>query len=175
MPVRRMGQAQTCAALGSQRNGWRGVNKLQTTDPIAAAIRTANAHVWNASLLLPWYIVRSRRTRNAPKRPRHPQCRGLLLSLAGQGCFFVHQLSYPKTSSPGHWPGLSIPDWMRECYIFGLHVLALASHTPPALVHSAWVFAVVTSAAKAGAVKATASPSETIAAITLFMTTPPCA
>jgi hypothetical protein len=108
------------AVLGSQRNGWRGVNKLQTTDPIAAAIRTANAHVWNASLLLPWYIVRSRRTRNAPKRPRHPQCRGLLLSLAGQGCFFVHQLSYPKTSSPGHWPGLSIPDWMRECYIFGL-------------------------------------------------------
>jgi hypothetical protein len=30
---------------------------------------------------------------------------------------------------------------MRECYIFGLHILLLASHTPPAFVQSASVFA----------------------------------
>jgi hypothetical protein len=51
---------------------------------------------------------------------------------------------------------------MGMVYVFGLQTLPLASHIPPALVQSAFVFAVVTSAAKAGAVKANASPKATI-------------
>jgi hypothetical protein len=47
-------------------------------------------------------------------------------------------------------------------YILGLQTLPLASHTPPAFVQSAFVFAVVTSAANVGAVKANASPKATI-------------
>jgi hypothetical protein len=39
---------------------------------------------------------------------------------------------------------------------FAAHVFVAASHTPPAFVQSASVFAVVTSPAKAGAVKASA-------------------
>src|SRR5262249_23954505 len=55
-------------------------------------------------------------------------------------------------------------------YILGLHFLAVASHVPPAFVQAACVFAFVTSpAAKAVAVKATASPRATTAATTLFI------
>ena len=54
-------------------------------------------------------------------------------------------------------------------YILGLQVLPLASHTPPALVQSAFVFAAVTSAAKAGAVKTNASPKATIIETNLLM------
>jgi len=66
----------------------------------------------------------------------------------------------PLRKSPGDWQGLQF-NFMGS-YILGLHFLALASHTPPALVHAAFVFAVPTSAAKAGAVKANASPKATI-------------
>jgi hypothetical protein len=45
-----------------------------------------------------------------------------------------------------------------ECYIFGLQVLLVASHIPPALVHAAFVFAVVTSAAKVGAAMQAQAP-----------------
>ena len=55
------------------------------------------------------------------------------------------------------------------CYILGLQVLPLASHTPPALVQSPFVFAAVTSAAKAGAVKTNASPKATIIETNLLM------
>jgi hypothetical protein len=54
--------------LGSQRHGWRGVNKLQTAGPIAAAIPTANAHVWNASLLLPSYLAIQTNSINTPPK-----------------------------------------------------------------------------------------------------------
>jgi 6-phosphogluconolactonase/glucosamine-6-phosphate isomerase/deaminase len=49
---------------------------------------------------------------------------------------------------------------MEDSYILGLHLLAVASHTPPALSQSAFVFAVATSAAKAGAVEAAASQEQ---------------
>jgi hypothetical protein len=48
------------------------------------------------------------------------------------------------------------------CYIFGLHFLAWASHIPPAFEQSACVFADATSAAKLGAVTASAKPKATI-------------
>src|SRR5262249_30690425 len=54
-------------------------------------------------------------------------------------------------------------------YILGLQVLPFASHTPPALVQSASVFAVVTSAAKAGAVKANTRAKATIIETNLLM------
>jgi hypothetical protein len=64
---------------------------------------------------------------------------------------------------------------MGKSYVLGPHFLVLASHIPPALMQAACVFIFVKSAAKAGAVKATASPSERIAATNLVMTlTPPC-
>jgi hypothetical protein len=53
---------------------------------------------------------------------------------------------------------------------FGLQDLVFASHIPPALVQAECVFAVVTSAAKVGPVKATAIPRATTAATILFMT-----
>jgi len=62
-----------------------------------------------------------------------------------------------------------------KSYILGLHFLALASHTPPALAHAGLVFAEDKSCAKVGPANATASPTATIAATNLFMTTPPCA
>jgi hypothetical protein len=58
---------------------------------------------------------------------------------------------------------------MGDVYGFGLQAFALASHTPPAFVQSAFVFAVVTSAAKAGAVKANASPKARIIETNLLM------
>jgi len=58
---------------------------------------------------------------------------------------------------------------MREYYIFDLHVLLVASQVPPALVQSACVLAFVTSAAKAGAVKAHARPKATIIETSLLM------
>src|SRR5262249_9521288 len=51
---------------------------------------------------------------------------------------------------------------MGDGYILGLQTLPLSSHTPPALVQSAFVFAVVTSAAKVGEVNANSSPKATI-------------
>src|SRR5262245_61337061 len=55
-------------------------------------------------------------------------------------------------------------------YILGLHFFALASQTPPALVHAGFVFAEDKSCAKVGPAKVTASPTATIAATNLFMT-----
>src|SRR5262249_32979053 len=63
--------------------------------------------------------------------------------------------------------------WMRQCYILGLQVLPLASHTPPALVQSAFVFAVVTSAANVGAVTANARPKATVTQTSVFIGTSP--
>lgn len=54
-------------------------------------------------------------------------------------------------------------------YDFGLQALAVASHIPPALVQADLVLAVVTSAARLGAVKATAMPKATIADTNFFM------
>jgi len=71
----------------------------------------------------------------------------------------------------GDWPGL---DFDGDCYILGLQALPLASHIPPALVQSAFVFAVVTSAANVGAVNANASPKATIIESSFDIgTTPP--
>ena len=59
------------------------------------------------------------------------------------------------------------------CYIFGLHFLAWASQTPPAFEQSACVFADATSAAKAGAVTASAKPKATIIERSFVMGTTP--
>src|SRR5262245_35654344 len=64
-----------------------------------------------------------------------------------------------QKKKPRRLPGL---DFDGDCYILGLQALPLASHIPPALVQSAFVFAVVTSAANVGAVNANASPKATI-------------
>src|SRR5215470_436308 len=62
---------------------------------------------------------------------------------------------------------------MGQCYIFGLQALAVASHVPPAFLQSASVFALATSAAKAGAVKANASPKATTIETSFVMGTSP--
>ena len=58
-------------------------------------------------------------------------------------------------------------------YGFALQALAVASHIPPALVQAALVLAAVTSAARVGAVKATAMPRATIADTSFFIDTSP--
>jgi hypothetical protein len=69
----------------------------------------------------------------------------------GYGGFSVPAAT-PDSKSPGDWPGL---DFDGRDYIFDLQVLVVASHVPPALSQSAFVLAVVTSAAKAEVAKAT--------------------
>jgi hypothetical protein len=60
-------------------------------------------------------------------------------------------LKQGRKKSPGDWPG----HFMGDRYIFDLQVLVAVFHTPPALSQSAFVLAVVTSAAKADVAKAT--------------------
>src|SRR5262245_25780703 len=56
---------------------------------------------------------------------------------------------------------LNVPVPEYDYIFFSEHALLAASHTPPAFSQSAWVFAVVTSPAKAGPVTATArTPAE---------------
>jgi hypothetical protein len=81
----------------------------------------------------------------------------------------VHQLEPSMNKKPQRVAGALDPEWMRQFYILALQVLPFASQTPPALVQSAFVFAVVTSAAKAGAVKANASPNATVAQTSFFI------
>ena len=76
----------------------------------------------------------------------------------------------PEKEAPATRPGLR---FAMGAYDFGLQALAVASHMPPALWQSALVLAVVTSAARVGAVKATARPRATIADTSFFITTSP--
>ena len=57
-----------------------------------------------------------------------------------------------KAKSPDYLAGALVLS--VGCYCFAMQVLVVASHTPPALSQSAFVLAVVTSAAKADAAKA---------------------
>src|SRR5262245_66424197 len=57
---------------------------------------------------------------------------------------------------------LNVPVPEYDYIFFSEHLLAAASHAPPAFSQSAWVFAVVTSPAKAGPVTARATATATI-------------
>src|SRR5262245_52313113 len=67
---------------------------------------------------------------------------------------------------------LNVPVPEYDYIFFSEHLLVAASHVPPAFSQSAWVFAVVTSPAKAGPVTARAKARATIEKRT-FMVFPP--
>src|SRR5262249_46741969 len=88
---------------------------------------------------------------------------------AGRRCIHSHKYSvWWKREAPAIGRGSDFDGVL--CYIFGLHFLAWVSHIPPAFEQSACVFADATSAAKAGAVTASANPNATIIETSFVMT-----
>src|SRR5262245_485698 len=67
--------------------------------------------------------------------------------------------THEKRRPPKRAPEVPVPEY--DYIFFSEHALFAASHTPPAFSQSAWVFAVVTSPAKAGPVTATATARAT--------------
>src|SRR5262249_33223855 len=123
-------------------------------------------------LLLCWQFAIQNIMTDTLGRSRHPKRRGLLRFKDHRAFRFTN--SKPSINKkPRPVTGALDPEWMQRSYIFGLHFLAWASQTPPALVQSASVFAFATSAEKAGAVKANASPKPTVTQMSFFIGTSP--
>src|SRR5262245_37596175 len=70
-----------------------------------------------------------------------------------------NEANVKKRRPPKRAPECPAPGY--DYIFFSEHALFAASHTPPAFSQSAWVFAVVTSPAKAGPVTATATARAT--------------
>jgi len=156
-----------CARL-VQRNVCQGVKKQQTVRPIAAAIQ--RAHGGRLERLSPPLLAICDPDHHDPWKVAAPQT-SRPSSFQRPPRLPVHQLeALYKQEAPAGDRGMALdPEWMQRCYIFSLHFLAWASQTPPALVQSASVFAFATSAVKAGAVKANASPNATVAQTSFFI------
>jgi hypothetical protein len=73
---------------------------------------------------------------------------------------------------PNPTPFLVINVTKGDYIFFSEHLLVAASHMPPALSQSAWVFAVVTSPAKAGPVKARAKANANVETSAFIDVTP---
>jgi hypothetical protein len=150
----------------------RGSKNSKLFAPSRLQFREHMVAVWNASLLLCWQFAIQTIMTDTLGRSRHPKRRGLLRFKDHRAFRFTN--SKPSINKkPRPVTGALDPEWMQRCYIFGLHFLAWASQTPPALVQSASVFAFATSAEKAGAVKANASPKATVTQMSFFIGTSP--